>query len=361
MPLLAHAIRVARDASRVGRVFVSTDDAAIAAAAHDHGAGVVERPAELAGDEATSESALLHALDALDVHDGLLVFLQCTAPLTLPEDIDGTVDALLAADADSALSVAPSHDFLWRRDRDGRALAVDHDASERPRRQDREPRFVETGAVYVVRVAGFREAGHRFFGDTAMHVTPRERHLEVDDLLDLTRAQLAFETRDRESRVERLPDRPAALVLDFDGVLTDNTVVVGQDGTESVRCSRGDGMGIERVRKAGVRVAVLSKERNPVVSVRCEKLGVTCVQGLEDKWTALRGWLAEGGVDAADTVYVGNDLNDAECLREVGCGVAVRDAHPEVRRLARFVTDRPGGHGAVREVTDLIEARLDNP
>ncbi|MFO7590636.1 MAG: acylneuraminate cytidylyltransferase, partial [Acidimicrobiia bacterium] len=362
LPLVAHAVRQALAAETVHRVVVSTDDAEIAAVARRHGAEVVERPLDLAGDAASSESALLHALDALQAADDyrpdLLVFLQCTAPLTTAEDIDGTVRALLDQDADSALSAAPAHLFLWRAGPDGAAEAVNHDARVRPRRQDREPEFLETGAVYAMRVPGFRSAGHRFFGRTALYVQPPERALEVDEPLDLVHAEVAIRERARTERVQQLPLRPAALVLDFDGVMTDGAVTLDQDGKESVRCHRRDGMGIERLRAAGIPVLVLSKERNPVVTARCAKLNVPCLQGIDRKLPALTAWLDEHGIDPAAAIFLGDDVNDAECLEAVGCGVVVADAHPDVRPRARIQLDTPGGQGAVRELTDLIEQRL---
>jgi YrbI family 3-deoxy-D-manno-octulosonate 8-phosphate phosphatase len=360
-PLVAHAVEQARRSTLVSRVVVSTDDAVIANVARAFGAEVVDRPAELAGDTATSESALLHALETLaatEYRPELLVFLQCTAPLTTAEDIDGTIRALIDRGADSAFAAAPSHSFLWRRGPDGEAIAVNHDPRGRQRRQDREPELVEAGSVYVMRVEGFTRARHRFFGRTVLHEVSRTHLLEVDEPIDLEHAQVALMNRYAGMRLALLPARPAALVLDFDGVLTDNMVTTDQDGRESVRCSRGDGMGIERLRNAGVPVVVLSKEKNPVVSARCAKLGVPCVQGLEDKAAALASWLDEKGIDPADAVFLGNDVNDEACLAAVGCGVVVADAHPAVMRAARFVLTADGGRGAVRELTDLIEARL---
>lgn len=360
--LVAHAIEQALSAVSVSRVVVSTDDPEIAMIARRFGAETIMRPAELSNDRATSEDTLLHALDTLEEKDGyrpdLLVFLQCTAPLTVAADIDGTVQELLDQDADSALAVAPSHAFLWKRGAHSEAVAVNHDPSVRLRRQEREPEFVEAGSAYVMRVDGFRSARHRFFGKTVLHQVPRERLLEIDEGLDLEHAQVGMLERIRGQRIELLPDRPAALVLDFDGVMTDNTVVVDQDGRESVCCSRGDGLGIERLQKTGIPVMVLSKERNPVVTQRCAKLSVPCMQGLEDKASALTSWLSEQGMNPRDVVYLGNDVNDAGCLQAVGCGVVVSDAHRRVKVLARFVLDRAGGRGAVRELTDLIEARL---
>ena len=191
-PLVAHAIRAARGAPSVDRVIVSTDDDAIAAAARAAGAEVVRRPADISGDTASSESALLHALEFLAATDGrrpeLLVFMQCTAPLTLPEDVDAAVAALRAQGADTAFTVAPFHGFVWRAAPDGSAVGVNHDKAVRPRRQDRAPEYLENGAVYVMKAAAFLEKKHRFFGKTVLAVMPAERTLDVDEPADLEKA-----------------------------------------------------------------------------------------------------------------------------------------------------------------------------
>jgi YrbI family 3-deoxy-D-manno-octulosonate 8-phosphate phosphatase len=360
-PLIAHSILAARAAERVDKVLVSTDDPAIAEASQRYGAEVVWRPSELASDTASSESALLHALDSLSAQAGddpeLLAFLQCTSPLTLAEDIDGTIAKLLADQADSALAVARFHYFTWRDSAAG-ALAVNHDKSVRPRRQDRSAEFLETGAVYVMRVPGFRQARHRFFGKTVLYEMPAERVCEIDEPLDLELAELRLRQRAQGRAGQLLPRPVEALVMDFDGVLTDNLVHVDQQGEETVSCSRGDGMGLEALRLRGLPLLVLSKEQNPVVQARCRKLQIPCHQGISAKLPALRAFCAEQGVALERTVYVGNDVNDLECLDAVGCGVAVADAHPEAKRHARLVLHADGGRGAVRELCDLILDQL---
>jgi 3-deoxy-D-manno-octulosonate 8-phosphate phosphatase (KDO 8-P phosphatase) len=151
-----------------------------------------------------------------------------------------------------------------------------------------------------------------------------------------------------------LVERLRLVVFDFDGVFTDNLVYVFEDGREAVRCTRLDGLGLKRLREAGIASLVLSTETNPVVVKRCAKLGIECIAGCEDKPLRLRSLLAERGIDAAQVAYVGNDINDAGCLEAVGLPIVVADAAPEVVGLAKYRTRTPGGHGAVREVCDLI-------
>jgi 3-deoxy-D-manno-octulosonate 8-phosphate phosphatase (KDO 8-P phosphatase) len=146
------------------------------------------------------------------------------------------------------------------------------------------------------------------------------------------------------------------VVFDFVGVFTDNTVYVAEDGTESVRCWRGDGLGLTAVQRLGLQVLILSTEVNPVVTARSRKLRVECVQGCEDKRARLEAIVRERGLTLEQVAYVGNDVNDLGCLEAVGLPVVVGDAHPSVLSAARLRTERPGGRGAVREVCDLLVA-----
>lgn len=151
------------------------------------------------------------------------------------------------------------------------------------------------------------------------------------------------------------------VVFDFDGVFTDNAVYVFQDGTEAVRCWRSDGIGLRALEQIGLMPMILSSETNPVVRARAEKLRVRCIAGVENKLAALEQLKHEYQIEFAQMAFVGNDVNDAECLRVVGLPMVVKDAHPAVIPLARYQTHTRGGYGAVREVCDLlVESRLAN-
>ena len=360
-PLLAYTIEAAQATPSITRVAVSTDDPEIGAVAERFGAAVIWRPAEISGDTVSSESALLHVLDHLQRTEGyrpdIIVFLQCTAPLTLPEDIEGTIQTLLREGADSALTVTPFHYFLWKK-KNTDAVGINHDKHNRLMRQEQETQYLETGSVYVMRTEGFIEARHRFFGKTAMYVMPRERSFEIDEPVDFSVAEVLMCEQKHRKALNLIPGQVEALVLDFDGVFTDNKVIVFQDGSEGVIADRGDGWGLSQLKDKGLQILVLSTEQNPVVLARCEKLGLSVLQEIENKWAILQNWLAEKGIDSAKVIYVGNDVNDLDCLKGVGCGVVVRDAHPAVIPHADIVLQHAGGKGAIREIVDLILEKM---
>ncbi|MFE2036303.1 cytidylyltransferase domain-containing protein [Streptomyces scopuliridis] len=363
VPLVVRAVRACLAARRVTDVVVSTDDAAIADAARSAGAEVVLRPAAIAGDTATSEAAVLHAMDAYGAMRGktaeVVLLVQCTSPFITADDLDGVAGAVTEDGADSALTVAPTHGFIWRRDSAGSSDAgasggygVNHDKSNRPRRQDRPQEYLETGAAYAMRAEGFREARHRFFGHTALVATDPARVLEIDDPHDLARARALAPLLD--PAVLPTYDDIDAVVLDFDGTQTDDKVFVDSDGREMVAVHRGDGLGIAALRRSELKLLILSTEQNPVVAARARKLRVPVLHGIDRKDLALKQWCDEHGIAPERVLYVGNDVNDLPCFGLVGWPVAVASAHDAVRAAARAVTTTPGGEGAIREIAAWI-------
>ena len=353
VPLVARAVRAARAARRIDQVAVSTDADDIAAAAGLAGAVIVRRPDALAGDTASSESALLHAVDALrrEGDPEIVVMVQATSPFITAAELDDLV-AAIEAGADSAFTAAPFHGFVWRTAAD--ATGVNHDPAGRPRRQDREPEWLETGAAYAMRTAGFRVAGHRFFGRIVAVPTDPARVLEIDEPADLSRARALAHLLDADVRPG--PGEVDAVVLDFDGTQTDDRAWVAADGTERVAVHRGDGMGVAAMRRAGLPVLILSTEVNPVVSARAAKLGVECRHGIEDKGGELGSWLAEHRLEPRRVLYLGNDINDLPCFEQVGWPVAVASARPSVRAAAR-ACHHPARRAGCRPRDRLVDPR----
>ncbi|WDE95975.1 acylneuraminate cytidylyltransferase family protein [Lentisphaera profundi] len=194
-PLINWTIEAALGSNIITRTIVSTDDMKIASVSGECGAEVIMRPDALSGDISSSEVALLHVLEELKSKENyqpdLVVFLQCTSPLTIPEDIDGTIRALLEKKADTALAVTDFHYYLWE-ENNNEVLGINHDKSVRLMRQEKEPQYLETGAVYVMNYSGFINYKHRFFGKTVIYKTPPERCFEIDDAHDLIIAESIF-------------------------------------------------------------------------------------------------------------------------------------------------------------------------
>lgn len=362
-PLLAWSIEQALATPEIDCVVVSTDDGEIARVAREHGAEVVERPVEIAGDEASSEAALVHALDVL-ADDGfepdLVVFLQATSPLRRPDEISRALETLRREKADSLFSASAVHGFVWRQGPKGDLEALTYDPSDRPRRQEIGEDLLENGSIYVFKPEILREHGNRLSGRIAVHRMDPLDSFQVDEPGDLELMEQLLALRPERRPVPDL-GRIRLLVFDFDGVMTDDRVIVREDGVEAVVCDRGDGMGLELLRRhGGPDVAVLSKETNPVVSARCRKLRILCHQGYDRKLPQLRALADERELAPEQVAYAGNDVNDLEPMDWCGVSFAVADARPEVLQAADVVTRRRGGHGAVREICDLFLSALDS-
>lgn len=215
--LVRRAVESARSAALIDAVVVTTDGDAIAAEARAAGADVVRRPADLAGDQASSESALLHVLDELeaagDALPEVLVFLQATSPFIDPDDLDTAIRRVAEGHADVVFAAAPSHAFLWRIADDGFAVAVNHDAATRPRRQDRAAEYRETGASYVMRTDGFRQHRHRFHGRVELIAVDPAGAIDIDDETDLIAADATAKIT-AEATAEATADATTEVTVD---------------------------------------------------------------------------------------------------------------------------------------------------
>ena len=363
-PLLAHSIEQLKRSPAVTRVVVSTDDAEIARVAEAYGAGVVRRPEAISGDKASSESALIHVLDHLQATEGyepdLVVFLQATSPLRGERDIDATIEKLREEGADSAFSACHVEGFTWRSSPG--ELSPSYDPVRRPMRQDLTSELLEeNGSIYVFKPWVLRNFQSRLGGKVSVSMMSRLDSFQVDVPSDWGLMEQLLASRPAEPDLE-LFRKIRLLILDFDGVMTDNRVVVDQEGREAVLCHRGDGWGLGRLRKhPDIEVLVLSTEANPVVVARCAKLRIECIHDCPDKLMVVKRLALERGLTAGQIAFVGNDLNDLEALRWGGLPIAVADAWGEARLAARVLTRRNGGFGAVREVADWMIASREKP
>jgi N-acylneuraminate cytidylyltransferase len=374
IPLLAYSIEAALRARMIDRVIVSTDDEEIAVIARHWGADVpFLRPAALAGDRTPDLPVFQHALAWLAAEagsvPGIVVQLRPTSPLRPPDCVDAAIQLLHQDETlDSVRTLMPATQNpykMWRLGADNLMTPLlDGHAAEsyNQPRQDLPQTYWQTGHVDVIRTRVIREgsmSGHRI----KALIVEAAYGCDIDTEVDWLRTEWSLQHFDRPLvrpplRRRPLPEAPRLIVFDFDGVMTDNRVWVSEQGGELVACNRSDGLGLETLRSLGLDLLVLSTETNPVVGARCRKLGLPYEHGVHDKVGRLRELLDERGISPADVVYVGNDVNDCDCMQLVGWAVAVADAHPEVRRTADLILTSAGGHGAVRELCDRLADHL---
>lgn len=368
VPLVATSILAAKQSKYINSIYVSTDNDDIKSVSIKYGAHVIERPADISGDTASSESALIHVIKELEkqkIQTDLIVFLQCTAPFLTAQDIDGTIDSLLKENADSALAVVPFHHFLWEQGEDG-AKGINHDGLYRKRRQDLKPQYLEAGSVYVMKTDCFLEQQTRFCGKTVLYeIDDPSREHEIDDASEFYIAECKSNwfkksTEERESyrlltkNFSQKIKNIKAIIFDFDGVFTDNCVYVDENGREMVKCSRGDGLGVSLLKKkANLKLLVVSTEENQCVSARCKKLGLDVKQNCSNKLEFIESWCKEQNLSIKEIMYCGNDLNDACMLGKVGFFACPNNAHEYITKHADYVADKDSLY-FVRQISDLI-------
>jgi len=375
-PLVAWSITAGLKSELVTRVVVSTDDEEIASVAREYGAETpFLRPAEFAQDNTTDLPVFEHALGWLRENESyvpdVVVQLRPTSPVRPRGLVDDAIRVLLAhPDADcvrGVVSAGQNPHKMWRLPEGENGPMVnllDVDGLAEPYnapRQSLPPVYWQTGHIDAIRTSSILEK-KSLTGDVIYPIIINSRYtVDIDNLQDWARYELLVMTGGLDyvspGRQRRpMPETIRLLVLDFDGVVSNNLVWTDQDGREMVAASRSDSIRIRELHEAGVETVVLSSETNPVVAARAKKMGVEALQGLglQAKGPALKRLLEERSIDPAHVVHVGNDVNDLPVFEIVGWSVAVADAYPEVIRAADFVLSKPGGGGAVREVCELI-------
>jgi len=379
-PLIAWSIAAGLQAKNVSRVIVSTDDEEIAAVARTCGADVpFMRPSEFAQDRTPDLPVFEHALKWLEDNEGykpeIVVQLRPTSPIRPTEMVDNAIKTLMDnPDSDSVRGVVPAGQNpykMWKFNGYDKPLdpLLEVDGIAEPYNAPRQilpQAYWQTGHIDVIRTETI--AGkNSLTGDVVYPLVIDPRYtVDIDTPSDWAKYEalvyqgdLDMVTPDNRRR-RPMPDKIELILLDFDGVITDNRVWVDQDGREAVAAYRSDSILIKDLRAKGIDVMILSSEPNSVVAARAKKMKVEAIHGVElhDKGRVMRQILDEKNVKAENTVFVGNDLNDLSCFEVAGWSVAVADAFPDVIQAADYVLSKRGGHGAVRELCELILNKL---
>lgn len=373
-PLIAWSITAAKQAACVTRIIVSTDDEEIASVGREYGAETpFLRPAEFAQDQTPDLPVFEHTLKWLeeneDYHPEVVIQLRPTSPIRPKDCVDRAVNILLEhKDADCVRGVVPAGQNpykMWHFAGEDQPMQPLLEVEGIPEpynapRQILPPVYWQTGHIDAIRVSTIKQK-KSLTGDVLYPLVIDARYaVDIDTLSDWAKYEaLANATREivTPGKAKRpMPEKIDLIICDFDGVITDNRVWVDQEGAEFVAAYRSDSMRLKELRAVGIDVMILSSEPNRVVEARAQKMGLEAIHGIgvHDKGRVMRDLLQQKKVQAANVIYIGNDLNDLPCFDVAGWSVAVADAYPEVIRAADHILSRPGGHGALRELIDLI-------
>lgn len=372
-PLIAYSIQAALNSKYVTRTIVSTDDIEIADVSESYGAEIpFLRPAEYAQDSTLDfpvfENLLQTLITAENYKPDLVVQLRPTSPIRPVNLVDEAIEIMVGnMEIDSVRGVVPSGQNpykMWKIDPQNgfmsgllpvEGIAEPYNSA----RQALPDTYWQTGHIDVIRSHVILEqksmSGKKI---KPIYINP-DFTVDIDKPSDWQRAEWlvwygGLEMVVPGNKRRSIPKNVELVVFDFDGVMTDDRVFVNQEGVEMVAANRRDGMGITLLHKAGIRMMVLSSEKNPVVQARCNKLKLPVIQGIDEKAAVLRKYLLDNKISSDTVIYVGNDINDLPCFTEVGCAFAVADAHPLALRQADIVLRHNGGYGAVRELCDIL-------
>ncbi len=377
-PLIAWSIAAAKQSDLVTRIIVSTDDEEIAAMARDWGAETpFLRPAEFAQDKTTDLPVFEHALKWLEAVEGyrpdVVIQLRPTSPIRPRNMVDDAVNILLGhADADCVRGVVPAaqNPFkMWRFNGEDKPLnpLLHVEGIPEPYNAPRQilpPAYWQTGHIDAIRISTIMNK-NSLTGDVIYPLVIDPKYtVDIDTLPDWAKYEAlvysGLEMISPGKKRRQFPEIVKLIICDFDGVVTDNLVITNQDGGESVTASRSDSMHIKTLREKGIELMILSSEPNPVVLARAKKIGVEAIHntGMQNKGRVMRQVLEQKNIQAENVIYIGNDLNDLPCFEIAGWSVAVADSYPEVIRAADHVLTRNGGHGAVRELCELVLEKI---
>jgi len=339
--------------SNLDEVYVFTDDEELISQINQEykwtpKVKTILRSSESATDTASTEQAMIEFAETIKYNFDIICLLQATSPLTDRIDINQTLEAVSDQEYDSALTVVETKRFIWSE----QGNSINYDYNHRPRRQDFEGLCIENGAVYASSKDQFLKSKNRLGGNIGIIKMPEDTLTEIDELSDLLIIEKLLLHRLNQNK--KAPKKVELLVLDVDGVFTNGTVSVSNQGELSKSFSLRDGMGLENLRSSGVEVIVMTSEDSPIVQKRMGKLNLPLYMGVKDKFSRLDNILLEKNLKRNSVAYIGDDINDMVNLNSVAWGFCPNNSVASLIPYCDVVLNNNGGDMAIREGADFI-------
>lgn len=355
-PLVYWTIDAAMNCQYIDKVYVSTDSQEIRDAVDLYKRisqtrdklVCVDRDPETATDTATTESAMLDFAKKYEFENIILV--QATSPMLEKGHLTEAIEKYESGKFDSLLSVVRQKRFVWE-ERGGQFVPQNYDYQNRPRRQEFNGYLVENGAFYITSKELLLESQCRMSGKIGIYEMSEDSYFEIDEVSDWIIVEKLLRKKVRDKK----PSKIRLFVTDCDGVLTDGGMYYTEKGDEIKKFNTKDGMGFALLKEAGIKTAIITGEDTQIVVDRAEKMKVDYLyKGIRDKLSVLKEIAVKEGLKLEQIAYIGDDINDIECLEAVGLGISVPNAVEEAKNIADIVVQKKGGEGAVREAIGYI-------
>ncbi len=365
-PLVWYNLFALEKATSIDRVVVATDSTDIKSVVQSFDFKKVEvydRDSENAQDHSSTESVMLEylrkevATKALKVEDRFIL-VQATSPLTLSNHFNEACYQLEQTGSDSLLSCVRIKRFFWRAD----GTPLNYDPAARPRRQDFEGDLMENGAFYINTVGNILRDENRLSGKIAVYEMPEHTAIEIDEPDDWIIAERLLQRHlpANVKKAMRSDIRIKLFITDVDGVLTDAGMYYSEHGDEMKKFNTHDGKGLQLLREAGIKTAIITGENTVMVKRRAQKLKVQHVyQGVPHgkKLKRVLEICEKENVKLSEVAYIGDDVNDLDALQAVGLPACPSNALPQVKAVPNILhIAKSGGTGAVRAFAEYVLA-----
>ena len=363
-PLVYWSIKAACGCKYIDKVFVATDSDVIRETINSYKFGkdsklfskveIIGRSMESATDTATTEYAMLEFAENYEFDN--ITLIQATSPLLTSDDLERGFEIFVEEGTDSVLSVVSQKRFHWNTDLNGFAQPTNYDVFNRPRRQEFNGYLVENGAFYITSRIALINSGNRVSGNIRVVEMSEDTFFEIDEPSDW----IIIEALMKKRQVHKLDKKVEIkmVLTDCDGCLTDSGMYYSEKGDELKKFNTRDGIGFSLLREKGIITGIITGESVELNRRRAEKLKLDILEaGCKDKASVVKKICKERKIELENVVYIGDDINDIEVIEMVGIGCCPADAMPQVKEVAKVVTNCKGGEGVIREIAERILER----
>ena len=354
-PLIYWTIKSLDESSMINEIVVATDCNEIkktVEAFNFKKTRVYNRNKLNAGDSSSTESAIMEFLHKEKFNDNdKFLLVQATSPLTETKDFEEALIKMKSENSDSLLTCVRVKRFLWNDNNE----PINYNFEKRPRRQDFNGSLIENGAFYINSVSNIISSNNRLSGKISIYEMEEYKYVEIDEENDWIIAESLMK---KYFKINKQRKKIKVFLSDVDGTLTDAGMYYSESGEELKKFNTRDGKGFELLKKAGIKVGIITSEDTSIVEKRAKKMKLDYLfQGLEHKGklNVVLEICKNEGISLEEVAYIGDDINCIELLERVGLAACPSDSISSVKKILNInVMIKKGGEGAVREFSEII-------